>query len=91
MTDPFSSVRVRKNSQEAHLVQANLLLSAIDESLGANRSSLAYFGALMSSLQQHSEEFEPAILSAMLYLLSLASSASPRFFPVRVSSFYKHF
>lgn len=77
--DPFFSVRVRSNTKEAHLVNANIVLSALTEVLLANGVTsqstatqlvTGYFGALMLALEQGSKQSEDS-LSGTIYLLSL--------------------
>ncbi len=55
--------------------QAQIVLAALTEVVGDDPSPVAYFGALMTAIQQQLQQIDPAApaadssLSAMLYLL----------------------
>ena len=84
--DPFFELRLRVDSPEPHLAQANLVLSAldasIDESLQAagrpveSKSATDYYGAIMVSLEQH-DQHSTENLGALLYLLSQVLPSLP--------------
>jgi hypothetical protein len=71
--DPFAGLRRLTKVKEAHLQQSQVVLAALTEVIGEDPSPIAYFGALMTALQQQAQQ-DPAeaadsSLSPMLYLL----------------------
>ncbi len=71
--DPFAGLRRLTKVKDAHLQQSQVVLAALTEVIGEDTSPIAYFGALMTALQQQAQQ-DPAAaadpsLSPMLYLL----------------------